>query len=64
MTFDGNVMSPPDLWVNLCKQEEFPVRVELGKESVLLKSKEDARMFGLGLHFGDIMRCKQEEIEV
>ncbi len=60
ITVKVDELSPPDLWVRLCERVEFPVRLEMDKESVVLKDKSEARIFGLGLHFGDIMRCKQE----
>ena len=61
---DTNELSPPELWVKVQKVEDFPVRVKMGNESVLLSDESEARLFGLGLHFGDIMRCKQEGVEV
>jgi hypothetical protein len=61
---DANDFTPPGLWVRVIEIDDFPVRVRMGKETVILKNKVEARMFGLGLHFGDIMRCKQEGVEV
>ena len=63
---DANDFSPPELWVKICKQREFPVHVKMGKESVILDDEPEAQMFvdWRGKTFSDIMRCKQEGVEV
>ena len=62
--YDADDFSPPQLWVRIIRQKDFPVHVKMGKESVILDDEHEAQMFGLGLHFGDSMRCKQEGVEV
>ena len=64
IVMDADELSPPELWVKICNQREFPVHVKMGKESVILNDEHEAGLFGLGLHFGDIMRCKQEGVEI
>jgi hypothetical protein len=63
IVWDTDEFSPSELWVKICNQTEFPVHVKMDKEAVIL-CEHEAQMFGLGLHFGDIMRCKQEGVEV
>jgi len=63
-TLEASEFTGPELWVKIIRVEDFPICVKMDKESVILDDKDEARLFGLGLHFGDIMRCKQEGIEV
>jgi hypothetical protein len=63
-TLETKDYSPPELWVKIMRIDDFPIYVKTGNESVVLEDEDEARLFGLGLHFGDIMRCKQEGVEV
>jgi hypothetical protein len=38
-----------ELMVRIQKEEDFPLRVEVGKDAFTLGSKKEARMFALGM---------------
>ena len=64
IVFETDNISPPEMWRKILREKDFPIQVKMGKELVILDDEHEAQMFGLGLHFGDIMRCKQEGVEV
>jgi len=55
---EADVMTPGKLWracQELTGEDEFPVAVKMGSgEMVNLHDQRDARLFGLGVHFGSM----------
>ena len=54
-TIEADIMTPGQLWA-ACRGlggTDFPVQVRMGAGDVVhLHSKSDARLFGIGVHFG------------
>jgi len=62
-TIEADVMTPANLW-RACQNltdDEYPVLVTMGGgEGVHLHEPRDARLFGLGVHFGSMAQAEME----
>ncbi len=55
---DATKLTPGELWVT-CQQltpEQFPCRVQFKRDGAFLRSERDAKLFGIGVHFGSMVQ--------
>ena len=60
----ADAMSPGELWryVQELKDEDFPVAITYNKDTVHLHDTVEARLFGLGVHFGSMAHAGMHDI--